>query len=75
MGIDDRDEPIAELRELRVETSGEFTKRVRRRIERKEVTNHFLWALWYLPATVLVEFLGIAFGLANSNRGGGGGKP
>lgn len=75
MGIDDRDEPIAELRELRVETSREFTNRVRRRIERKEVTNHFLWALWYLPATVLVEFLGIAFGLANSNRGGGGGKP
>ena len=75
MGNDGRDEPIAELRELGVETSKDFTSRLRRRIERKEVTNHFLWVLWHLPATVLLEFLGIAFGLANSNRGDGGGTP
>ena len=75
MESDGRDEPIVELRELSVETSDGFTNRLRRRIERKEVTNHFLWALWHLPATVLLEFLNIAFGLANSNRNDGGGTP
>jgi hypothetical protein len=73
MESDGRDEPIAELRELGVETSDDFTSRLRRRLERKEVANHFLWALWHLPATVLLEFLDIAFGLVNSNRGDGGG--
>ena len=86
MATDDRDdggsggeielgEPIVELRALRADTSDEFTGRVRRRIERKEVTNHFLWVVWQLPVTVLLEFMGMVFGLVNSDRGNGGGTP
>ena len=75
MGTEGTDEPIAELGELAVEPAEDFTIRLRRRIERKEVANHFLWVLWHLPATVLLEFLDIAFGLVNSNRPDGGGKP
>ena len=69
------DEPIVELRDLRADTSEDFTGRLRRRIERKEVTNHFLWVMWHLPVTVLLEFMGIAFGLVNSDRGDGGDTP
>lgn len=71
----ERDEPLAELRELRVETSENFTGRLKRRIERMEVTNHFLWIIWHLPARVLLEFFEVFFGVFKSNRNDGGGVP
>ena len=67
------DEPIAEIRELSVEPSTDFSARLRRRIDRKETTNHALWFSWYLPGAVLLAFLDMLFSLLGSSRGDGGG--
>ena len=67
------DEPIAELRELSVEPSMDFSARLRRRIDRKETSNHALWFSLYLPGAVLLAFLDMAFSLLGSSRGDGGG--
>ena len=69
----ERDEPVAEIRELALAPSAGFADRLRRRIERQETSNHALWFSWHLPGAVLIAFLDMVFSLFGiSPRDGGG---
>ena len=70
----ERDEPIAELRGLSVDTSADFTARLQRRIERREAANHLLWYSWHLPVAVFLSFLEVTFALFGSEGSDGGGS-
>lgn len=66
-------EPIAELADLGAEVRSGFVGRVRRRIDRRELTGQLLGFSWTAPFTILIEFLGMIFemlGLARAPRGG-----
>ncbi|MCP3981399.1 MAG: hypothetical protein GY716_19035 [bacterium] len=67
------DEPIAQLRDLGVEPSAEFADRLRRRIQRRESSNHALWFSWHMPAAVALAFLDMVFALFGGGRDDGGG--
>ena len=69
----ERDDPISELRELSIDPPAGFTDRLRRRIERRETSNHALWFSWYLPGAVLLAFLEMLFAVFGFSRSDGGG--
>ncbi len=69
----ERDEPVAEIRGLSLEPSDGFADRLRRRIDRRETSNHALWFSWYLPGAVLIAFLDMVFSLLGFSQGDGGG--
>ena len=74
MNPNETDEPLAELRELSVDPSPGFDERLRRRLTRKETTNHVLWFFWELPAAALLAFVEILYGVLESGRDDRGGK-
>jgi hypothetical protein len=55
--------PLEALSSCDVEVSPGFWDRLHRRIERRNVTSQAIEFGWNAPLTVLLEFLGIAFGL------------
>ena len=66
-------EPIAELADLHADVRPGFVGRVRRRIDRRELTGQLLGLTWSAPAAILLEFLGMVFellGLGRAPRGG-----
>jgi hypothetical protein len=65
----DPGEPIAELRDLSMETGPDFMDRVRRKIERRSLVSSFLDVAWLVPILILIEFFGMLF-----QSFGGGGK-
>jgi hypothetical protein len=68
------DEPIGELRGLSVEPSPSFAERLRRRIERRETSNHLLVVAWHVPLAVLLAFLEMTFSLLSPKPGDRGGS-
>ena len=60
---DEEGRTIRELADLQVEVRSGFLRRVRRRIDRRMVTSQLLSASWHVPAAILLEFLGMIFGL------------
>lgn len=66
--IQDVGEPIAELRDLSLETEPDFYDRVRRRIERRSLASSFMAAAWLVPVLIFMELVSMVF---ESFRGGG----
>ena len=64
----DRDEPLAELRELEVEPRPGFLERVRHRVDRRVLGVHALRFAWLAPALVLLEYLGVALTMLFGDR-------
>ena len=60
--IQDVGEPIAELRDLSVETEPDLYDRVRRRIERRSLASSFMDMAWLMPILIFIELVGMVFG-------------
>lgn len=56
---DPGDDPILELRDHELQTSTEFTGKVRRRIQRRTTANQLAGFSWNMPAVVLRELAGM----------------
>ncbi len=60
-------EPILELRELEEEASEGFEGRVRRSILRRSLASDLAGYAWYTPFRILLEYVGLLFGLAGGH--------
>ncbi len=72
--IQDVGEPVAELRDLSMETEPGFYDRVRRRIERRSLASSFMDVAWLVPIMIFFELIGMvfeSFGGGGKNRGEG----
>lgn len=72
--LEDMGEPIAELRDLSVETEPDLFDRVRRRIERRSLASSFMDVAWLVPILIFFELIGMvfeSFGGGSKNRGEG----
>ncbi len=47
-------------------TRSGFFARVRKKVERRQLTNQFVIVSWHLPKVVLIEFIKLAFGFFDS---------
>ena len=72
--MDDLGEPIGELAELSHEVSDGFPDRVRRAIDRRNLSGGFLVMAWVLPATLLLEMLTLIFGFFRDDSADKGGS-
>ena len=65
---DPPDEPIAVLRDLEIEPTGDLPVRVRRTIERRFLGRDLVGFYWAAVAELVTEWLSVAFGRAAQGR-------